>query len=366
MENQRRHEPESVLVTGGAGFIGSNYLLRMVRSYPEVGFVNLDALTYAGNLANLAQIEGDSNFRFVRGDIADGDLVDSLFEQYRFTTVVHFAAESHVDRSIEAPLSFVRTNVTGTTTLLEAARRHWTRGKKRSATRFHHISTDEVFGTLGAEGFFSEATPYAPRSPYAASKASSDHFVRAYAETYNLPVVLSNASNNYGPYQFPEKLIPLVISNALNLKPIPVYGKGENVRDWMYVEDHCEALETILHHGADLSTYLVGAGNEVANLDLVHRLVDLVDAALARPEGQGRDLIRFVEDRPGHDFRYALDVSLIRDELGWSPRHSLSDGLKKTVDWYLSNKEWLESLRDESYLDYYDRMYAERLSSGGS
>ena len=366
MEKPQKHTPESVLVTGGAGFIGSNYLLRMVRKYPDVRFVNLDALTYAGNLANLHEIEEASNYRFVRGDISDSNLVDSLFEQFRFTTVVHFAAESHVDRSIEDPLAFVRTNVTGSTTLLDVARHHWVENGNASRMRFHHISTDEVFGSLGLDGRFSEDTPYAPRSPYAASKASSDHFARAYAETFGLPVIISNASNNFGPFQFPEKLIPLVISNAMDLKPIPVYGRGENVRDWLYVEDHCAALDTILHFGSDLRTYLVGAGNEVPNLELVRSLVDLVDRTLDRSEGTARKLIRFVKDRPGHDFRYALDVSRIREELGWEPDHTLEGGLKKTVDWYLSNKGWLDSVRDDSYLHYYDRMYTDRLNSGGN
>lgn len=358
------HTPESVLVTGGAGFIGSNYLLRMVCRYPDVQFVNLDALTYAGNLENLTELEESTNCLFVRGDISDAGLVDRLFEQYGFTTVVHFAAESHVDRSIELPLSFVQTNVTGTATLLEAARNRWMNQSNPSRFRFHHISTDEVFGSLGAEGYFTEDSQYAPRSPYSASKASSDHFVRAYAETFGLPVVISNASNNYGPFQFPEKLIPLVISNAILMSPVPVYGKGDNVRDWLYVGDHCAALDLVLHNGIDGRTYLVGAGNEVANLDLVERLLDLVDVNLGRQPATGRALITYVEDRPGHDFRYALDVSRISSELGWKPEHSLDDGLRKTVDWYLSHSNWLHAVRDESYRNYYDRMYAERLGTG--
>lgn len=358
------HAPESVLVTGGAGFIGSNYLLRMVRGYPDVQFVNLDALTYAGNLANLADLEEASNCLFIRGDISDAERVNSLFEQHGFTTVVHFAAESHVDRSIESPLSFVRTNVTGTANLLEAARHQWMSQSNPSRFRFHHISTDEVFGSLGAEGFFTEDTQYAPRSPYSASKASSDHFVRAYAETFGLPIVISNASNNYGPYQFPEKLLPLVISNAISMSPVPIYGKGDNVRDWLYVGDHCAALDLILHEGQAGRTYLVGAGNEVKNLDLVEKLLDLVDVKLFRQPGTGRGLITYVEDRPGHDFRYALDVSRITSELGWEPEHSLDDGLRETVEWYLSHSDWLDAVKDESYRSYYDRMYAERLSTG--
>lgn len=326
-------------------------------------FVNLDLLTYAGNLENLMELEASENYHFVRGDIADADLIDDLFNRFRFSTVVHFAAESHVDRSIESPLSFVQTNVIGTVILLEAARKYWSAALSNDDVRFHHVSTDEVFGSLGLSGEFTEQTPYSPRSPYAASKASSDHFVRAYCETYTLPIVISNCSNNFGPYQFPEKLIPLVVTNAVDEKPIPVYGKGDNVRDWLYVADHCEALDLILHRGATGGTYLVGGKNELPNLQLVEMIVDLVDIALERSPGTGRQLIRFVDDRLGHDFRYAVDTTRIESELGWKPVHSLDDALEYTVKWYLSNSEWLEGVQNETYRDYYDRMYGDRLGT---
>jgi len=333
----------------------------MVRRHADVQFVNLDALTYAGNLANLVELASSDNYMFVRGDVADGRLVEALFEEHGFSTVVHFAAESHVDRSIENPLEFVRTNVIGTTVLLDASRRRWGSDAIGSDYRFHHVSTDEVFGSLGDTGVFSEETAYSPRSPYAASKASSDHFVRAYAETYKLPIVITNCSNNYGPYQFPEKLIPLVISNAAAGGDIPVYGAGANVRDWLFVADHCEALDTVLHHGQNGATYLIGGKNEMPNLRLVETILDLVDEALGREQGTGRKLIRFVTDRPGHDFRYAVDTSRIERELGWKPSHSLKDGLKLTVDWYLAHAEWLRAVQDESYKLYYDKMYGDRL-----
>ncbi len=335
----------------------------MVRRYTGVQFVNLDLLTYAGNLENLVELESSENYQFVRGDIADADLVDDLFSRFRFSTVVHFAAESHVDRSIENPLSFVQTNVIGTAILLEAARKHWPAARPEDAVRFHHVSTDEVFGSLGLSGEFTEQTPYSPRSPYAASKASSDHFVRAYSETYRLPIVISNCSNNFGPYQFPEKLIPLVITNAVHEKPIPVYGKGDNVRDWLYVADHCEALDLILRRGTSGGTYLVGGKNEVPNLRLVEMIVDLVDTVLERSPGTGRKLIRFVDDRPGHDFRYAVDTTRIESELGWKPAHSLENALEYTVKWYLSNSEWMQSVHTETYRNYYDRMYGDRLDT---
>ena len=354
------HTPTCVLVTGGAGFIGSNFLLYAVPRYPEVTFVNLDALSYAGNLTNLRALEDAPNYQFVHGDVADMALVRRLFETHRFSTVVHFAAESHVDRSILDPLAFVRTNVLGTVTLLDAARHAWTDATPETR-RFYHISTDEVFGSLGHEGAFTEETPYDPRSPYSASKAASDHFVRAYAHTYGLPVVLSNCSNNYGPYQFPEKLIPLVIRNALAGRPIPIYGKGENVRDWLYVEDHCTAIDTILHHGRTGETYLVSGDTERANLALVETLLDLVDAAQGQAVGTSRRLITFVEDRPGHDFRYALDASRLREELGWAPRYTLASGLEATVRWYLANQPWLDAVADQSYRDYYKKQYAGRL-----
>ncbi len=355
------HRPECVLVTGGAGFIGSNFLLRMVLRYPEVRFVNLDRLTYAGNLMNLTSIEDAHNYRFVQGDVAEASLVQDLFAAHRFTTVVHFAAESHVDRSIMAPLAFVQSNTVGTAVLLEAARHAWAdRADDPTRYRFFHVSTDEVFGSLGDEGAFSETTPYDPRSPYSASKAAADHFVRAYGHTYDLPIALSNCSNNYGPYQFPEKLIPLVIMNALHERPIPIYGQGKNVRDWLFVDDHCDAIDLILRRGALGETYLVGGGNERTNLDLVTLLLDLVDEALGRAAGASRRLITFVKDRPGHDFRYALDTSKLRDELGWQAQYSLEEGLRTTVAWYLANKHWLDAVNDASYRAYYERQYAER------
>ena len=361
MHQSVRHEPKSILVTGGAGFIGSNFLLRMVPKYPRTAFVNLDALTYAGNLMNLASIEGEPNYTFVHGDVSDADLVRRLFETHRFSSVVHFAAESHVDRSIMAPLSFVDANTRGTVTLLEAARAAWNSEKYgKGRYRFYHISTDEVFGSLGEDGFFSEKTPYDPRSPYSASKAASDHFVRAYGHTYDLPIVISNCSNNYGPFQFPEKLIPLVIVRALRGESVPVYGEGRNVRDWLYVEDHCEAIETVLHGGKAGQTYVIGGGTERPNLELVEQLLDIVDDALGRERGTSRELITFVKDRPGHDFRYAMDYSKIKRELGWKPRHNLADGLRDTVAWYLSHQDWLEAVLDDSYQEYYQRQYALR------
>ena len=352
------HEPSRVLVTGGAGFIGSNFLLRMVPRYPSVRFVNLDKLTYAGNLMNLRAIEGMKNYHFVNGDIADADLVQRIFKNHGITTVVHFAAESHVDRSILTPLAFVHTNTIGTATLLDAARHAWTdREDQPERYRFFHISTDEVFGSLGTDGAFTEETPYDPRSPYSASKAASDHFARAYAHTYGLPVIISNCSNNYGPFQFPEKLIPLVIQNAIHQRPVPVYGQGDNVRDWLYVHDHCDAIDQILHHGSHGTTYLVSGNAERSNLDLVKRILDLVDQSLGRTRGTSQRLITFVKDRPGHDFRYAVDASRLREQLGWQPQYTLDEGLRATVDWYLSHADWLEAVNDESYRAYYAEQY---------
>lgn len=361
MPPSEHHVPTSVLVTGGAGFIGSNFLLRMVPAYPEVTFVNLDALTYAGNLMNLAAIEDSPNYTFVHGDISDADLVRDLFETHGFSSVVHFAAESHVDRSIMAPLTFVDANTRGTVTLLEAARAAWEPEQYASGLyRFYHISTDEVFGSLGNDGYFTEETPYDPRSPYSASKAASDHFVRAYGHTYGLPVVITNCSNNYGPFQFPEKLIPLVIVRAERGESIPIYGEGLNVRDWLYVEDHCEAIETVLRHGVAGETYVIGGDTERTNLSLVETLLDAVDEALGQTAGTSRELITFVKDRPGHDFRYAMDYSKIKEELGWQPRHDLETGLRDTVSWYLSNEDWLEAVLNESYQEYYDKQYVLR------
>ncbi len=361
MEHPVRHHPSCVLVTGGAGFIGSNFLLRMVPKYRDVRFVNLDALTYAGNLMNLASIEEAPNYTFVQGDVTDPDLVSSLFEEHAITTVVHFAAESHVDRSIMAPLDFVKTNTMGTVVLLESARAAWKESDiLENRCRFHHVSTDEVFGSLGTKGFFHEDSPYDPRSPYSASKAASDHFVRAYGHTYSLPVVVSNCSNNYGPYQFPEKLVPLALLRALQDESVPVYGRGENVRDWLYVEDHCEAIDLVLRRGRTGQTYVIGGDAELPNLELVQMLLDTVDEAIGRRSGSSRKLITFVKDRPGHDLRYAVDFSRIRDELGWQPRHTLAEGLRSTVSWYLSNRKWLDAVIDDSYRDYYERQYALR------
>jgi dTDP-glucose 4,6-dehydratase len=355
------HSPTSVLITGGAGFIGSNFLLHMVPRHPDVRFVNLDALTYAGNLTNLTAIEDAANYHFVHGSVTDADLVADLFAEHAVTTVVHFAAESHVDRSIMAPLAFVETNTKGTVVLLEAARAAWDdRDAHPDRYRFFHVSTDEVFGSLGDDGFFTETTSYDPRSPYSASKAASDHFVRAYAHTYDLPVLISNCSNNYGPYQFPEKLIPLFIQNALHRRPVPVYGKGENVRDWLHVRDHCTAIARILEAGRVGETYCVSGGEERRNLDLIHLLLDLVDEALDREPGTSCKLISFVKDRPGHDYRYAIDASKLRDELGWMPTYDLETGLRATVDWYLANQDWLDAVQDESYRDYYEQQYAHR------
>ncbi len=356
-----RHSPERILVTGGAGFIGSNFLLLMVPRYPDIQFLNLDALTYAGNLQNVAALERRPNYSFVHADITDLETIHALFEAHRFTTVINFAAESHVDRSILDPLEFVKTNALGTAALLDAARKHWMGQPDLQRThRFYHISTDEVYGSLGPAGYFTEDTPYAPRSPYSASKAASDHLVRAYGHTYDLPCVISNCSNNYGPYQFPEKLIPLVIMNAMNEQPIPVYGKGDNVRDWLHVRDHCEAIDVILHAAEPGKTYNIGGGNELTNLKLVHLLLDELDRAMGRQSGHSRNLITFVKDRPGHDFRYAMDYQRLHDELGWSPSFTLQEGLQDTVHWYLSHQEWLAAVTDQSYRDYYARQYADR------
>ncbi|MEM1096659.1 MAG: dTDP-glucose 4,6-dehydratase [Bacteroidota bacterium] len=350
------HQPGSVLVTGGAGFIGSNYLLQVVPAHTEVTFVNLDALSYAGNLMNLAAIEQAQNYAFVKGEVQDVELLHALFAQHAFTTVVHFAAESHVDRSIRDPLAFVRSNTLGTVALLEAARAAW-KDDTTNRHRFYHISTDEVFGSLGDNGAFRETTPYDPRSPYSASKAASDHFVRAYYHTYGLPVVLSNCSNNYGPFQFPEKLIPVVIANALQQKPVPIYGTGLNVRDWLYVGDHCAAIDTILRWGTTGDTYVIGGDSERTNLDVVRMLLDVVDEATGQPVGTSRQLITFVTDRPGHDYRYAMDFTKLHQALGWTPSHALEEGLRETVAWYLRNGDWLNAVMDQSYQTYYHEQY---------
>jgi len=351
--------PQRILVTGGCGFIGSNFLHRLLARVGDCRVVNLDALTYAGNPENLAEWAGDARYRFVCGDICDAQLVESLFAEESIDAVVHFAAESHVDRSIAGPAEFIRTNITGTFTLLEAARRAW---KDASHGRFLHVSTDEVYGSLGETGYFTETTPYDPRSPYSASKAASDHLARAYYHTYGLPVVVTNCSNNYGPYQFPEKLIPLIFSNALSGKDLPVYGDGKNVRDWLYVEDHCDALLTVLERGAVGETYAIGGNNEKTNIEIVGTLCDLLDR-LAPPLATGaarRSLIRFVKDRPGHDRRYAIDAGKIRDRLGWAPAVTFEEGIEKTVRWYLEHPEWLAGVLDGSYRTYYAAMYGDR------
>lgn len=352
------HQPHRILVTGGAGFIGANFLHLIVRQRSDAKVVNFDKLTYAGNLQSLHSIEKAPNYTFVHGDICNLELLQNLFAEYQFTTVIHFAAESHVDRSIHSPIDFAKSNVIGTASLLQAAKDSWIeRTSDMQEFRFLHVSTDEVFGALGPSGKFSVDTPYAPRSPYAASKAGADHFVRAYAETYGLPIVISNCSNNYGPYQFPEKLIPLAIVRALAMEDIPVYSKGENVRDWLHVSDHCEALICMLESGSTGETYLVGGAGECSNLELLQLLLSILDEELGRSCGSSWKLIKFVQDRPGHDFRYAIDASKLVTELGWTPSHTLEDGLRATIRWYLSNKTWLQSVMDESYRTYLQTQY---------
>ena len=343
------------LITGGAGFIGSHLIHLLVNKYPGEQFVNLDALTYAGNPENLKAIEDAPNYSFVKGDITDFAFLEQLFAEHQFTGVIHLAAESHVDRSIANPMAFIMTNVVGTVNLLNAAKNSWQ--SDYSGKRFYHVSTDEVYGSLGAEGLFTEETAYDPRSPYSASKASSDHFVRAWQHTYGLPVVISNCSNNYGPYQFPEKLLPLMINNIRHEKPLPVYGDGSNVRDWLWVEDHAAAIDLIFREGREGETYNIGGNNECSNLGLVHQLCDVVDDLLGRAPGSSRKLITFVKDRPGHDQRYAIDASKIKAELGWEPTIGVEEGLQRTAKWYLNNTEWLERVTSGAYREYYAQQY---------
>jgi len=347
---------KTILVTGGSGFIGSNFVRLALQQLPACRLVNLDKLTYAGNPHNLDDVATDPRYRFVKGDIGAAELVKALFAAENFDTVVHFAAESHVDRSISGPAEFIQTNIVGTFTLLEAARAAWA---GRSDVRFLHVSTDEVYGSLGATGFFTETTPFDPRSPYSASKAASDHLVSAYHHTYGLPTLITNCSNNYGPYHFPEKLIPLIIHNALKGKELPVYGDGTNVRDWLYVVDHCAAIVRVLQQGRVGETYNVGGNNEKQNLEVVHTICDLLDAKVGLlPGGEERhSLIRFVKDRPGHDRRYAIDASKIRRELGWEPSLTFEQGIEQTIDWYLSHGDWVEAIVSGAYRDYYAKQY---------
>ncbi len=347
-----------ILITGGAGFIGSHVVRLFINKYPEYQIYNLDKLTYAGNLENLTDVEHKENYHFIKGDITDTDFIQSIFDKHKFDSVIHLAAESHVDRSITNPLEFLQTNILGTANLLNSAKEIW---KKDFSNRlFYHVSTDEVYGSLDDGGFFTESTSYDPKSPYSASKASSDHFVRAYENTYGMPIVISNCSNNYGPNQFPEKLIPLFINNIQNNKPLPVYGKGENIRDWLYVVDHAVAIDLVFHKGKKGDTYNIGGFNEWKNLDLIKVLCKVMDRKLGRADGASEKLITYVTDRAGHDLRYAIDANKIMNELGWQPSLQFEEGIEKTVDWYLSNTEWLENITSGDYHAYYNKQYSNK------
>jgi dTDP-glucose 4,6-dehydratase len=350
---------KKIVITGGAGFIGSHVVRLFVNKYPACQIFNFDKLTYAGNLENLKDIESKSNYTFLKGDITDAEFVSAQFKKHAFDGVIHLAAESHVDRSISNPLEFVMTNVVGTVNLLNAAKQVWLTGVPNAVNRFYHVSTDEVYGSLGKEGLFTEETNYDPHSPYSASKAASDHFVRAYHDTYKLPVVISNCSNNYGSFHFPEKLIPLAIHNIKNKKPIPVYGKGENVRDWLFVEDHAHAIDVIFEKGKSGETYNIGGNNEWKNIDLIRLLCEIMDKKLGRQSGESAALITFVQDRAGHDMRYAIDSSKLQNELGWKPSLRFEEGLEKTVDWYLSHEEWLGQVTSGDYQRYYETQYSQ-------
>lgn len=364
---------KTVLVTGGAGFIGSNFVKYMLEQHPDYKIVNLDALTYAGNLENLADIENNSNYTFEKGDIADRDFVKSLFKTYDFDTVINFAAESHVDRSIEDPEIFVKTNVMGTLVLLDEAKNHWQTGKDsegyptyREGVRYHQVSTDEVYGALGKTGMFTESTPLAPNSPYSASKASADMIVRSYGQTFKMPVTISRCSNNYGPYHFPEKLIPLMISNVVALKSLPVYGDGMQIRDWLHVKDHCSGIDTVVHKGIPNEVYNIGGNNEKANIEIVNLIIEHVGEKLRLGDygidNDGskisKDLITYVEDRLGHDRRYAIDNTKITTELGWEPSYTFEEGIVETIEWFLNNQEWVEQVKSGDYQGYYERMYS--------
>ena len=360
MQQDNSRTPRHILITGGAGFIGSNFVHHWSKSYPDDRIVVLDALTYAGNRSTLASLEDNPHFKFVQGNICDRTLIDNLLAGENIDTVAHFAAESHVDRSILGPGAFVQTNVVGTFTLLEAFRQRWNQREQPQSDRFLHVSTDEVYGSLEAdEPAFTETTPYTPNSPYSASKAGSDHLARAYFHTYGMPTMITNCSNNYGPFHFPEKLIPLMCINILLGKPLPVYGDGQNIRDWLYVEDHCRALDVVINRGAPGETYNVGGNNEVKNLDLVEQLCELMDELAPNlPVRPSKDLITFVKDRAGHDRRYAIDASKIKQELGWSPQLTVEEGLRRTVAWYLANQDWWQPLLSDEYKNYYDQVYA--------